>query len=132
MKKILSGLFAVVLLAAAAFALEPKLQEQFGMPQYYSVNASATSTHTVTGMVVSWSVLTTGGGCAFHIESSSGTGFTRIVSSTIYTGNGINVDDLPRARTDGGFWLSLDAVDAATTAYIDIGYLAPRSPGGVW
>lgn len=122
----------LLMLAAAtvARALEPKTFEQFGVQQTYSARVSATSTHTVSGLMTSWSVLTVGGGGAFHLihATGTGTGFTSQISSTIYVTAGIAIFDMPKGLVVNP-QLSLDALDAATTAYIDISYLAPRERG---
>ncbi len=134
MKRNLSfaGLVAVVLALAAlrASAVDYKTLEAYGAQRTYSARASATSSHTVVGLLLSWSVTSIGGATDFEVKHSTVAADQNVnVSSTIYVLAGQSVSDSGVGQVKNPLiWIS--RIDTpGTTAYVDITYLAPRGGG---
>ena len=126
-KIILGAIFALPVLAGA---LDFKQIESAGVQRMYSARTSAASTHTASGYGIAWSVYLVGGSADFSIKYSSVAGGDPNVniSSTVYGLAGQSLRGRFSAMVFNPI-ISIDRISAATTAYIDIPYLAPRAPG---
>lgn len=129
MKNKLLGLLIVPLLAACVWALEPKLQETFGVQQYFELVTSNTGAATVSGMMRSWSVRAKGGTVQFTIGHSTGTGFSVNTSSTIVVLDGQTVSDKNDGIMVNPVFTITSITQPACTAYLDISYLKQRVDG---
>lgn len=127
--KTLAGILilAGLLLPRVAGAVEFKLLEQHGIPFPYSAKTSQTSSHSVVGIGLNWAIITDGGGADFRLWYSTGAGsnFTVVTSSTFYTTDGAAINNTFGAIIYNPS-ISIDRIDAATTAYIDILYLQKK------
>lgn len=138
MRLALRAILAVValgILMVASRAQTFKTLESAGVKQVYSARTSSTSSHTVSGFMVSWSVKAVGGGASFIIKHSStsagnlATGAETITSSTVYVLSGETVSEKVEAMVKNPL-IHLDSIDTpGCTVYIDIGYLQQRAPG---
>ncbi len=126
-KFVLGLVFAFPLVAGA---LEFKQIESSGVQRHYAAKTSAVSSHTATGYGLSWSLYAVGGTADFSIKYSSVAGGDPNVnlSSLAYVLSGQNVRGEFKAMVRNPI-ISIDRIDAATTIYVDIPYLAPRAPG---
>ena len=117
-------------LAGDISAIAPKTLEDFGAQRLYSARSSAVSSHTVSGYLLSWSLTAIGGAVDFEVKHTTSTGSDGNVntSSTIYALQGQVISDTAGALVNNPILL-ITRIDAATTAYIDISYLAPRDRG---
>ena len=130
MKKI----FAISLLifgpAIAAYSIDFKTREQYGAERQYAARTSAISTHVVTGYGMSYSIEAVGGTADFVVRHSTWLGGDIEVnrSSTVYA-----LDGEPLSNRFAGIIVNpnilITRIDAATTIYVDIQYLAPRGGG---
>ena len=107
-----------------------KTLEDAGVQTVYSARTSSASSHTVTGFLASWSVLSVGGSVDFVVKHSTRAGASVDVniSSVIYTTDGTPVSDKALGRVVNPM-IVIQRLDSATTAYIDISYLKERAPG---
>ena len=112
--------------------------ETRGAKRTYSARTSAVSSHTVTGILLSYSVSAVGGTLDFEIKHStissinlsSTTQSSNLdvnKSSTIYVLSGQSLSDDAKAMVVNPL-IYVIRIDAATTGYIDIDYIAPRTP----
>lgn len=112
--------------AAPSQAVDWKTKEGFGAQVYYSTKTSVVSTHSVSGYITTWSVAVIGGTADFEIKHTTSVPGSFIqTSSTVYLSAGSSISDTPV-----GIMLNpviyLKRIDAATTVYLDIGYLTSR------
>lgn len=121
---------ALVALPLIAGALDFKTLEGPGVQRLYSARTSAVSSHTVSGYGLGWSAYASGGTADFVIKYSSVNGGDPSVnaSSTVYILNGQQIGGEFKAMVANPI-IRIERIDAATTIYIDIPYLAPRAPG---
>ena len=107
-----------------------KTLEDAGVQMMYSAKTSAASSHTATGYLAGWSVLSVGGTADFVVKHSTYAGGSVDVniSSTIYATDGVSVTESALGRVVNPM-IVITRLDAATTVYIDIGYLKARAPG---
>ncbi len=140
MKKLLFyAAAAVAILAATAHALNTKYLEDYGASRTYSARTSIVSSHTVTGILVGWSVMTQGGSADFEVKHSTNyqwldanypPGDPNVNdSSTIYVLAGQEVHASERGFVVNPTILITRIDQPGTTAYVLIQYLAPRYPG---
>ena len=130
---------ALGLWAAQARAINLKTQEVIGAEQFYHARVSAASSHTVTGLLLGWSVTSIGGATDFQVKHSttimgdSTSALNVNQSSTIYVLAGQSLN-----RGAGGLVVNpliyITRIDQpGTTAYVDILYLKPRAvDAGEW
>ena len=121
---------ALLALPVIVSALDFKQIESSGAQRMYAARTSATSSHTASGYGLGWSIATVGGTADFRIWHSTVAGGASSVnvSSTVYILSGQSMSGEFRAMVFNPS-LSIDRIDAATTVYIEIPYLAPRAPG---
>ncbi len=121
---------AIIALPIIAGALDFKQIESSGVQRMYSAKTSVVSSHTATGYGLGWSLYAVGGTADFTIKYSS------MVAGDPNVNASSKSYILAGAVKSGEFkamvfnpLISIDRIDAATTVYIDIPYLAPRAPG---
>lgn len=126
--KILCGILLVIPLLAGA--LDFKQIESSGVQRLYAARTSSVSSHTASGYGLGWSLYAAGGAADFTIKYSSVAGGNQNVnaSSTVYVLSGQSISGEFRAMVINPL-ISIDRIDAATTVYLQIPYLAPRAPG---
>ncbi len=122
----------LALAGSVAMARSFKLHDDYGVQQYASWKTSVVSSQPAVGYMTSFSVLAVGGAAEFRVQhaTGSGSGFAVNISSVIYLTNGVSYSD----TNEGIVWnpmIEITRLDAATTVYTDIGYLAPRTDGGL-
>ena len=118
-------LAALAGLPVVAFAVEFKTMESFGRQVHYEGSATAApSSHTVTGLLMSYSVRAVGGDVTFRIKSSSGTDTTWTVnaSSDIVVKSGGITGETYRTVAYNPLVL-LSSIASGATAYVDIIYM---------
>ena len=127
---------ALAALSLASFVYQARGQEfktieARGAQRLYSSRTTSRSSHTVSGILLSYSVAATGGSITFVIKHSTVTGGDQNVnvSSSVYVSTGAAVGDRAYGVMVNPLIL-ITSLDAAATAYIDISYFAPRAPGG--
>ena len=120
----------LVALPVLSGALDFKQIESSGVQRMYAARTSVVSSHSATGYGLGWSVYMAGGSADFTIKYSSVAGGNPNVniSSTVYALAGQSVRGAFKAMVMNPI-LSIDRIDANTTAYIEVPYLAPRAPG---
>ena len=130
MQRALILAMALLCLAAKSQAIETKTLETIGVEQRYAARSSIVSSHTVSGFGLSWSVYAVGGAADLIVKHSTvvAGGYAASTSSTIYVLSGQNVSDKFYGLVKNPILL-ISRIDAATTVYVDIGYLSPRAPG---
>ena len=128
MCKFILGL--IIALPFVAGALDFKTIESSGVQRMYAAKTSSISSHSATGYGLGWSIYMVGGTADFTIKYSSVTGGDPNIniSSTVYALSGQSVRGRFSAMVKNPI-LSIDRIDSATTAYIEIPYLAPKAPG---
>lgn len=138
MRKKIFGLLGLMLslgLAIKARAIETHTIETFGAEILYSARTSSVSTHTVTGMMTSYSVTAIGGTCDFTVRHSTNPAGTDFVSDNsvnigsktfVLSGQSIAVNQKAIVMNPQ---LIIERIDANTTAYVLIQYLKTRFPG---
>ena len=121
---------ALIALPVIAPALDFKQIESSGAQRLYAAKTSATSSNTVSGYGLGWSLYAAGGTADFRIWHSTVAGGANSVnvSSTVYILSGQAMSGEFKAMVFNPS-ISIDRIDAATTVYIEIPYLAPRAPG---
>lgn len=126
-KFVLGLTLALPLLASA---LDFKQIESSGAQRLYAAKTSAISSHTVSGYGLGYSLYAVGGSADFRIFHSTVAGGSNFVnvSSTVYLLQGQSINGEFRAMVFNPS-ISIDRIDAATTIYIEVPYLAPRAPG---
>lgn len=123
-----------LILAAASLGLMSASAETFktledsGVEMIYSKRVSDISSHSITGIGMSWSVKAVGGTADFHIKHSTIAGASVEVnrSSTVYVLSGESVKD-----SFGGIVVNpvllIERIDQpGCTVYVDIKYLKRR------
>jgi len=121
---------ALIALPLIASALNFKQIESSGAQRLYAARTSATSSHTASGYGLGWNLYAVGGTADFRIWHSTVAGGASSVnvSSTVYILSGQSMSGEFKAMVFNPS-ISIDRIDAATTVYIEVPYLAPRAPG---
>lgn len=131
-KFLMLSLLAILLASATPiWAIQPVTIEGIGeypVYQFYertSTDAVTAATHTVAGILLSWSVESVSGQTTFFINHSTGTDFTIQKSSAITVRSGQIFTDDVRGMVKNPSFL-INSVGAGATAYIRFIYLAPK------
>ena len=129
-KKIFGLLGALSFAVGLAQAIEFKTIESPGVYKVFSSRTSSISTHVAVGYGLAWSVYAVGGTADFEVKYSSITNGDPDVnrSSTSYALQGVPMGG-PFTAIVLNPTIYISRIDAATTVYIDIPHLEPRSPG---